>query len=121
MIVTVSTRTSFLHINLSLVTRSQTQILCRYHIDFVISFTEIDVDGENPVYSMGLTNPSNDTTLRELLSKKICETRPAIPFDEWNDEWKKKKTGNFFLFPFVVFVLIKGMANGKTETARDGD
>ena len=25
------------------------------------------------------------------------------------------------LFLFVVFVLIKGMANGKSETVRDGD
>lgn len=70
--------------------QSQTSILCRYHIDSVTWFTENDVEDENPVYSIGLTKTSNDITLRDLLSKKICETRSAIPFDEWNDEWKKK-------------------------------
>ena len=78
----VSTRTLLLHINFSLIWRKQTLILCRYHIDSVTWFTVNDADGESPVYSIGLTKTSNDVTLRDLLSKKLSETRSAIPFNE---------------------------------------
>ena len=74
-----------------------TPILCRYHIDSVISFTGNDADGESPVYSIGLTKTSNDITLRDLLSKKLSETRSAIPFNEWNAEWKKKYPDKIFI------------------------
>ena len=97
MIVKVSTRTLLLHINFSLIWRNQTPILCRYHIDSVTWFTGNDAHGESPVYSIGLTKTSNDITLRDLLSKKLSETRSAIPFNDWNDEWKKKYPGKSFI------------------------
>ena len=78
-------------------------MLCRYHIDSVIRFTENDVDGENTVYSIGITATSNDITLRDLLSKKLYETRSAIPFNEWNDEWKKNYPGKIFYSVLLLF------------------
>ena len=78
-------------------------MLCRYHIDSVIRFTENDVDGENTVYSIGITATSIDITLRDLLSKKLYETRSAIPFNEWNDEWKKNYPGKIFYSVLLLF------------------
>ncbi|XP_068739351.1 uncharacterized protein [Montipora capricornis] len=68
-----------------------------------------DADGESPVYSIGLTETLNDITLRDLLSKKLLKTRSAIPFNEWNDEWKKKypvRKAEFNNFLFLMMCRI---------------
>ena len=55
-------------------------------------------------------------TLRDVLSKKFYETRLAIPFNEWKDEWKKKKYPGIF-FIIIIFIVLE---NGKIETVREG-
>lgn len=65
-------------------------------------FTENDVDGGNPVFSISLTTTSDNVTLRDLLSEKLYETRSEVPFNEWSEEWKDKYPGKLFYF-FSLF------------------
>lgn len=81
-----------------------TPILCRYHILYIMCFTENDVGDGNPVFSIGLTTTSDDVTLRDLLSKKLNETRSEVPFNEWSEEWKDKYPGKLFI-SFSCFLL----------------